>query len=132
MERVVAAAGVLLAKQTVSPFLAFPDRCSSDCDVRSSIAIALYRPCRYWHLRDSPGTTGDDLAAGLALPDANGLPLDGVLSAEGAGVFGVLADFHLLHLLTKRGTVSARICISAIVHCPQFMQFYMNPVEKRS
>lgn len=57
-------------------------------------------------LRDSPGTTGDGLVAGLALPDPNSLALDGVLAAEGADVAGVLGDFHLLHLLTQGGTVS--------------------------
>jgi hypothetical protein len=34
------------------------------------------------------------------------MALDGVLSAEGADVAGVLGDFHLLHLLTQGGTVS--------------------------
>jgi hypothetical protein len=57
-------------------------------------------------LRDGVGTTGDGLLAALALPDANSLALDGVLSAEGADVAGVLRDFHLLHLLTQGGTVS--------------------------
>jgi hypothetical protein len=32
--------------------------------------------------------------------------LDGCLSAEGADVFGVLGDLHLLHLFAKGGTVS--------------------------
>jgi hypothetical protein len=32
--------------------------------------------------------------------------LDGCLSAEGADVFGVLSDFHLLDLLSQRRTVS--------------------------
>jgi hypothetical protein len=31
---------------------------------------------------------------------------DGGLAAEGAGVLGVLGDFHLLHLLTEGGTVT--------------------------
>lgn len=57
-------------------------------------------------LRDGVGTTGDGLVAALALPDTNSLALDGVLSAEGADVAGVLGDFHLLHLLTQGGTVS--------------------------
>ena len=56
--------------------------------------------------RDGVGTTGDSLVAALALPDTDGLALDGVLSAEGADVAGVLGDFHLLHLLTQGGTVS--------------------------
>lgn len=58
------------------------------------------------NLRDGVGTTGDGLVAALALPDTNSLALDGVLSAEGADVAGVLGDFHLLHLLTQGGTVS--------------------------
>jgi len=57
-------------------------------------------------LRDGVGTTGNGLVAALALPDTNRLALDGVLSAEGADVAGVLGDFHLLHLLTQGGTVS--------------------------
>ena len=61
-------------------------------------------------LRDSPGTTGNGLVAALALPDADSLALDGVLAAECAGVAGVLGDFHLLHLLTERGTVSVQGC----------------------
>ena len=56
--------------------------------------------------RDGVGTTGDSLVAALALPDTDGLALDGVLSAEGADVAGVLGDFHLLHLLTQGSTVS--------------------------
>lgn len=58
---------------------------------------------------DGVGTTGNSLLAALALPDTNSLALDGVLSAEGADVAGVLGDFHLLHLLTQGGTVSGTI-----------------------
>lgn len=57
-------------------------------------------------LRDRVGTTGDSLVATATFPDTNSLALDGVLSAEGADVAGVLLDFHLLHLLTQGGTVS--------------------------
>lgn len=57
-------------------------------------------------LRNSVGTTGNGLVATATLPDTNSLALDGVLSAEGADVAGVLLDFHLLHLLTQGGTVS--------------------------
>jgi hypothetical protein len=57
-------------------------------------------------LRDGVGTTSNGLLATLALPDTNSLALDGVLSAEGADVAGVLRHFHLLHLLTQGGTVS--------------------------
>ncbi len=31
------------------------------------------------------------------------------LSAESAGVLGMLADFNLLHLLTQRGTVTGTV-----------------------
>jgi hypothetical protein len=58
------------------------------------------------NLRDGVGTTGNGLSTALAVPDTNSLALDGVLSAEGADVAGVLGDFHLLHLLTQGGTVS--------------------------
>lgn len=59
-------------------------------------------------LRDGPGTSSNDLLAGAALPDSDGLSLDGVLAAEGADVSRVLRHFHLLHLLTQGGTVSIR------------------------
>ena len=58
------------------------------------------------NLRDSVGTTSCDLLATRALPDARRVTLDGVLSAEGAGVLGVLGDFHLLHTLSQGGTVT--------------------------
>lgn len=58
------------------------------------------------NLRNGVGTTGNGLVATATLPDTNSLALDGVLSAEGADVAGVLLDFHLLHLLTQGGTVS--------------------------
>lgn len=53
-------------------------------------------------------STGDDLVAGAAVPDTNGSALDVDLSAEGAGVLGVLSDFHLLDLLTQGSTVSVK------------------------
>lgn len=37
------------------------------------------------------------------------MTLDGVLAAEGAGVGSVLRDFHLLHLLPERGTISGTV-----------------------
>ncbi len=58
------------------------------------------------NVRDDVGSSGNSLLAGLAVPDTNGVATDGGLSAEGADVAGVLGDFHLLHLLTERGTVS--------------------------
>jgi len=46
--------------------------------------------------------------AGPAVPNANGVSLDGGLAAEGADVSGVLGDFHLLDLLSEGGTVSVQ------------------------
>ena len=80
-------------------------------------------------LRDGVSTTGGGLAAGLAVPDTDGLALDSVLAAELAHVAGVLCDlerrstiypsgaagvqvythFHLLDLLTERGTVTGTV-----------------------
>lgn len=58
------------------------------------------------NIREVVGTTSNSLVAGLAVPDTDGVTLDSGLSAEGAGVSGVLADFHLLHLLAQGGTVT--------------------------
>ena len=55
------------------------------------------------------GTSGVDLLAGSALPDANGAPPHRVLSAEHAGVRGMLRDLHLLHLLTQGGTITGSV-----------------------
>lgn len=55
------------------------------------------------------GTAGNSLPAGVAVPDTGGVTLDGRLAAEGAGVLGVLGDFHLLHLLTQGGTVPGTV-----------------------
>lgn len=66
----------------------------------------LAKNCQGFNLRDSPSTSGNGLAAGTALPDTNSSALYGVLAAECADVTGVLSDFHLLHLLSERGTVS--------------------------
>ena len=57
-------------------------------------------------VRDSVGTTGNGALAGPAVPDTDGVSADGDLAAEGAGVLGVLGDFHLLHLLTQGSTVA--------------------------
>lgn len=57
-------------------------------------------------LRYGPGTTSDSLAAAFAVPDADRMSLHSVLSAECAYVSCVLCDFHLLHLLSERCTVS--------------------------
>lgn len=61
-------------------------------------------------IRDDVSTTGNGLVARLAVPDTGRMTLDGDLSAEGAGVAGVLGDFHLLDLLTERGTVTVVAC----------------------
>lgn len=56
--------------------------------------------------RDGVSTTSNGALARLAVPDTGSVSSDGGLAAEGAGVLGVLGDFHLLHLLTQGGTVS--------------------------
>ena len=58
---------------------------------------------------DNVGTAGNSLLATLAVPDASGVALDGGLAAEGAGVGGVLRDFHLLDLLTQGSTVPGTV-----------------------
>lgn len=61
-------------------------------------------------VRNGVGSSSNSLLARLAAPDADGVALDGVLSAESAHVLGVLCDFHLLHLLTERGAIAALWC----------------------
>lgn len=56
------------------------------------------------------GTSGFHLSAVLATPYPNSLPLYGILSAELAEVFAVLADFHLLNLLPQTSTISGTCC----------------------
>lgn len=60
---------------------------------------------------DRPSTSSDYLGAalGFALPDADRSALHGGLAAERADVACVLGDFHLLNLLTERGTVASTI-----------------------
>jgi hypothetical protein len=60
------------------------------------------------NVRDSVCSSSDGLVARLAVPDTNGVTLDSGLSTEGADVFGVLCDFHLLDLLSQRSTVSVK------------------------
>lgn len=50
--------------------------------------------------------------ARLAVPDTDGVTLDGGLAAEGADVAGVLGDFHLLDGLTEGSTVSLNTAVS--------------------
>lgn len=59
--------------------------------------------------RHSVCSSSDGLAAGLAVPDANGVSLNGGLAAESADISGVLGDFHLLDLLSEGGTVSGTV-----------------------
>jgi hypothetical protein len=59
-------------------------------------------------IRDDVSATSDGALAGAAVPDTGRVTTDGNLSAESAGVLGVLGDFHLLHLLTEGGTVTDR------------------------
>ncbi|KAL6403839.1 putative RPL43B-60S large subunit ribosomal protein [Ilyonectria robusta] len=56
--------------------------------------------------RDGVSTTSNGALARLAVPDTGSVSSDGGLAAEGAGVLGVLGDFHLLHLLSERGTIT--------------------------
>ena len=57
-------------------------------------------------IRNSVGSASDGSSAGLAVPDTSSLSSDGGLSAESAGVLGVLGDFHLLDLLSQGSTVT--------------------------
>ena len=56
-----------------------------------------------------PAATSESLVASAARPDAGGLPLDGVLAAEGAVVLGVLKDLELLRDLTQRRAVAGSV-----------------------
>ena len=70
------------------------------------------------NVRHSVCSSSDGLVARLAVPDSDGMSLDGGLSAECADVFGVLSDFHLLDLLSEGGTVSGlRKIVSALLLC---------------
>lgn len=60
-------------------------------------------------LRNCPRATSYCLSAALAVPDSNRVSLDAVLSAEGTDVSGVLGDFHLLDLLSERGTITSTV-----------------------
>ena len=71
--------------------------------------------------RHGEGTSSDHLSALLAVPNTGAGSLHGVLAAESAGVTSsmshrvttnlraVLADFDLLHDLTKRRTISRSV-----------------------
>lgn len=65
---------------------------------------------------DCPSSEDDlrnSAVARLAVPDTNRVTLDSGLSAEGAGVLGVLGNFHLLDGLSERGTVSLIMHVSS-------------------
>ena len=84
------------------------------------------------HLRDGVSATSQSLLAALALPDTNSSTLHSILlsqhvnilvnmdtnllasylATEGAGVGGVLGDFHLLNLLSERGTITSAVLAS--------------------
>ncbi len=51
------------------------------------------------------------LLAALAAPDPDAVPLDRHLATKGAGVAGVLADFHLLDLFAEGGAVSGWLVV---------------------
>ena len=57
----------------------------------------------------SVGASSLGLVAGLALPDADGDALEGVLAAELAEVLGVLAHLYLLDDLTQGATVAGAV-----------------------
>jgi hypothetical protein len=58
---------------------------------------------------ESISTTGLGFVAGLAFPDTNDSALHAKLAAEAAEVFGVLANFDFLNLLTQRGTITGAV-----------------------
>jgi hypothetical protein len=64
---------------------------------------------RLVNVRDGVCSSGDGLSTASAAPNSNGTTLDGYLAAESAGILGVLCDFHLLDLLSQRGTISGKL-----------------------
>ena len=58
-------------------------------------------------LRDGVSTTGGGLAAGLAVPDTDGLALDSVLAAELAHVAGVLCDLGRASTIRPSGAAES-------------------------
>lgn len=63
--------------------------------------------------RDGVSTTSDGSLARLAVPDTGRVSSNVDLSAESAGVLGVLGDFHLLHLLSQGSTITGGINVSS-------------------
>ncbi len=72
------------------------------------------------NIRDSVCSSSNGLVARLAVPDTNRVTLDSGLSTEGADVFGVLRDFHLLDLLSQRSTVSVMKNQDQLSFLPEF------------
>ena len=123
VDLVAAAAGVLWAHVSLVPSsrVAHSNLGVEMCNERCGAVRGF--------LRDGVSTTSGGLAAGAAVPDTDGLALDSVLAAELAHVAGVLCDlgrasiscplhaadclvcthFHLLDLLTERGTVTGTV-----------------------
>ena len=62
-----------------------------------------------FNLRNCPCASGHSLVATLALPDADCLSLDCILSAKGADVPSVLGDFHLLDLFSEGCTITSAV-----------------------
>jgi hypothetical protein len=69
-------------------------------------AIVRVHGGRKIDIRNEVGTAGNGTLARFAVPDASRVALDSGLAAEGASVTSVLADLHLLHLLSQGGTVT--------------------------
>jgi hypothetical protein len=108
VERMAAAAGVLIQGQSAS-------RLSSLVPHRERASLARSRFGGFC-VRDGIGATSDGLLARLAGPDADRVPLDVLLAAEGARVLGVLRNLHLLYQLSQRGTISGRQDNPSAIH----------------
>ena len=60
-------------------------------------------------LRDGPCSTCHGFLTPFAFPDTNSLALDGIFAAKGAGVGGMLGDFHLFDLFTEGRSVAGAV-----------------------
>lgn len=67
--------------------------------------------------------TGNSLLTGSTGPDTGSTSLDGLLTAEGAVVFGVLLDFQLLDLSSQGGTVT-----DTVLTCDTDLLSSLSPV----
>jgi len=59
--------------------------------------------------RELPSSSGDVSSAGFASPDSDGGSSDGVLSTEGADIFGSLKNLNSLDLLSEFRSVSSSV-----------------------